>query len=110
FTDNAANVRTFAPGQVVNMRASREILHKGPMNVSVADTKTNAQIGDPLILFASYADESLAQVPANNTDFDVVIPTTLGSACAAAADCVFKWFWFGTSADHTYESCVGMVV
>ena len=88
FEDNTANVQTFAPGQVVNMLASLPILHEGPMNVSVIDTKTNTAIGAPLIAFDSYADESLAQIPANNTNFDVTIPTTLGSACSVAGDCV----------------------
>ncbi|KAH8589644.1 hypothetical protein B0O99DRAFT_522795, partial [Bisporella sp. PMI_857] len=110
FADNTANVQTVAPGQVVNFRAELPIPHEGPMNVSVVDTKTNTVIGDPLIEFASYADESLAVLPANNTNFDVTIPSDLGSACAVAGDCVLQWFWFGTSADQTYESCVDIVV
>lgn len=88
FADNTANVQTVKPGQVINMLASLPILHEGPMNVSVINTKTNTAIGSPLIVFDSYADESLAQIPANNTNFDVTIPTTLGSACAVAGDCV----------------------
>src|SRR6187402_599666 len=60
FADNTANVQTFAPGQVVNMLASIPIPHEGPMNVSIIDTKTNTAIGEPLIEFESYADESLA--------------------------------------------------
>jgi hypothetical protein len=88
FADNTANVQAFQAGQVVNFQATLPIPHKGPMNVSVIDTKTNTAIGAPLISFTSYADESLAQLPANNTDFDVTIPSTLGSACAVAGDCV----------------------
>ncbi|TVY71281.1 hypothetical protein LSUE1_G007983 [Lachnellula suecica] len=110
FADNTANVQTFEPGQVVNMLASIPIPHEGPMNVSVINTKTNAAIGAPLISFASYADESLAALPANNTNFNVTIPNTLGSACSVAGDCVLQWFWFGTGAKQTYESCVDMVV
>ena len=88
FADNTANVQTYQPGQVVNFQASLPIPHKGPMNVSVIDTKTNTAIGAPLISFTSYADESLPKLPANNTDFDVTIPSTLGSACTVAGDCV----------------------
>jgi hypothetical protein len=88
FGDNTANVQTFQPGQVVNMLADIPIPHEGPCNVSIIDTKTNTAIGDPLIEFASYADEALPVLPANNTNFDVTIPTTLGTACATAGDCV----------------------
>ncbi|PMD60160.1 uncharacterized protein K444DRAFT_643130 [Hyaloscypha bicolor E] len=110
FADNTANVQTFQPGQVVNMLASIPIPHEGPMNVSVVDTKTNTAIGNPLISFVSYADESLPALPANNTNFNVTIPTTLGSTCSVAGTCVLQWFWFGTAADQTYESCVDMVI
>ena len=92
FADNAANVQTFQPGQVVNMLASIPIPH-----VSVINTQTNSAIGDPLIAFDSYADENLAQLPANNTNFNVTIPMTLGSACSVAGTCVgfhhFKVLW-----------------
>ena len=69
-------------------RASIPIPHEGPMNVSIINTKTNKAIGDPLISFDSYADESLASLPANNTNFNVTIPSTLGSNCTVAGDCV----------------------
>lgn len=79
-----------------------------------------------MISFASYADEALATLPANNTNFDVTIPTDLGALCTVAGDCVgvfhpqakinadkckvLQWFWFGTGAKQTYESCVDFVV
>ena len=88
FADNTANIQTFQPGQVVNMLASIPIPHEGPMNVSVINTQTNTAIGKPLISFDSYADESLAVLPANNTNFNVTIPTTLGNACSVAGTCV----------------------
>jgi hypothetical protein len=88
FADNTANIQTFQPGQVVNMLASIPIPHEGPMNVSVINTQANTVIGEPLISFDSYADESLAVLPANNTNFNVTIPTTLGSACSVAGTCV----------------------
>lgn len=110
FADNVANVQVFTPGQVVNMRASIAIPHEGPMNVSVIDTATNIAIGVPLITFVSYADESLAVLPANNTNFNVTIPTDLGASCATAGACVLQWFWFGTAADQTYESCVDFTI
>ncbi|RDW66435.1 hypothetical protein BP6252_10070 [Coleophoma cylindrospora] len=110
FADNQANVQAFTPGQTVNMLADITIPHEGPMNVSIIDTKTNTAIGQPLITFTTYADEKLTTLPANNTNFNVTIPTTLGSACSVAGDCVLQWFWFGTAAVQTYESCVDMTV
>lgn len=58
------------------------------MNVSVINTATNKAIGKPLISFKSYADESLATLPKNNTDFNVTIPSNLGSNCTVAGACV----------------------
>ncbi|GKT83694.1 chitin binding protein [Colletotrichum tofieldiae] len=85
--------------------------HEGPMNVSIVDTATNKAIGEPLIVFDSYADEKLAQLPANNTNFDITMPSALpAGACAQAGQCVVQWFWFGTSAKQTYESCVDFVM
>ncbi|KAI0469962.1 hypothetical protein GGR56DRAFT_661372 [Xylariaceae sp. FL0804] len=111
FADNTANVQTFTPGQVVNMLAQLPIPHEGPMNVSIIDTATNTAISDPLIEFDSYADEALAVLPANNTNFDVTIPTNLAAdACTVAGQCVLQWFWFGTAAKQTYESCIDFVM
>jgi hypothetical protein len=110
FGDNGANVQKFTAGQVVNILASIPIPHEGPANVSIVDTTTNTVIGNPLIVFDSYADERLATLPANNTNFDVTIPDTWGSKCAVAGTCVLQWFWFGTGAQQTYESCVDFTV
>jgi hypothetical protein len=88
FADNVADVQTFQPGQIVNMLASIPIPHEGPMNVSIINTKTNTAIRGPLISFVTYADESLPALPANNTNFNITIPTTLGSACSVAGTCV----------------------
>ncbi|KAK6222711.1 hypothetical protein LQW54_000892 [Pestalotiopsis sp. IQ-011] len=110
FADNADLVQTFTPGQVVQMTAAIPIPHEGPMNVSIVDAATNTAIGDPLIEFDSYADESLAALPANNTDFSVTMPQLAAGQCAQAGDCVLQWFWFGTAAQQTYESCVDFVM
>jgi hypothetical protein len=104
-------VQQFTPGQVVAMEAILPIPHEGPMNTSIVDTATNTVIGQPLISFASYADEKLAELPANNTNFSVTMPTNLtGNKCAVAGECVLQWFWFGTNAKQTYESCVDFVM
>lgn len=110
FEDNEANVQTFQAGDVVQFEAQLPIPHEGPANVSIIDTKTNTAVGLPLLEFDSYADENLAQLPANNTQFSVTIPEDIGTQCSVAGDCVLQWFWFGTNAQQTYENCVDFVV
>ena len=92
------------------MRAELPIPHEGPMNVSIVQTATNKLLGKPLIAFASYADEKLPALPANNTAFSVTMPALAQGQCVKAGDCVLQWFWFGTAAKQTYESCVDFVM
>lgn len=93
------------------MKAILPIPHVGPMNVSIVNTKTNTVLGAPLISFDVYADESLATLPANNTDFSVTMPSNISNGtCGVAGQCVLQWFWFGTKAEQTYESCVDFVM
>ncbi len=110
FEDNTALLQTFQPGQVVQMLAQIPIPHEGPMNVSVVQTSNNTILGDALITFASYADEKLKALPANNTNFNVTLPALPDGACVNGGDCVLQWFWFGVSASQTYESCTDFVL
>lgn len=103
-------MQQFRAGQVVRMKAAIPIPHAGPMNVSIVNTSSNAAVGGPLLSFDVYADESLAALPPNNTDFSVTMPNVTAGACAAAGECVLQWFWFGTNAKQTYESCVDFVM
>ncbi|QDS73218.1 hypothetical protein FKW77_003249 [Venturia effusa] len=111
FADNTANVQTYTPGQTITMKADIPIPHEGPMNVSIIDTATNKVIGSPLISFASYADENLATLPANNTEFSFRMPMQLEAGqCVQPGQCTMQWFWVGTKAQQTYESCVDFVM
>ena len=110
FEDNQNNVQTFAPGEQVAFSAELPIPHEGPCNVSIVDTATNTLVGEPLISFASYADETLAQLPKNNTQFSVTMPADLGTKCQQPGECTMQWFWFGTGAQQTYENCVDFVM
>ncbi|TID25911.1 chitin binding protein [Venturia nashicola] len=111
YADNTANLQTYTPGQTINMKAILPIPHEGPMNVSIIDTATNTAIGQPLIVFDSYADENLAELPANNTDFSFQMPMQLEAGqCVQAGQCTMQWFWVGTKAMQTYESCVDFVM
>ncbi|KAF4119350.1 Chitin binding domain [Geosmithia morbida] len=108
FDDNTDNVQTFTAGETVPITVGITAPHTGVANVSVVQTSTNSVIGSPLISFTNYA--SNAGMDANNTNFDVTIPTDLGSQCATAGDCVLQWFWDAADINQTYESCVDFVV
>lgn len=110
FEDNTARVQTFTAGQQVPITVDLPIPHEGPCNVSIVDTRTNSVLGAPLIEFATYADENLAQLPANNTAFSVTIPQMQAGQCVQPGACTMQWFWFGTNAQQTYESCIDFVM
>jgi len=109
FEDNKANVQTFAPGQKIQMTIKIGAPHTGTANVSIVDTKANAVIGDQLIYFSDYASNS-HPIPANNTNFEITMPTDLGGKCTQAGDCVIQWFWNAPEAKQTYESCVDFIM
>ncbi|XXH04828.1 [4Fe-4S] proteins maturation [Hypoxylon texense] len=110
YADNAANVQKYAPGQSVNIQVSLSIPHVGAANVSIVDTKTDTIIGAPLLNWPSgYADERAFYghtTPVNQTNFNVTIPEDLGTQCSEAGACVIQWWWYGTGAKQTYESCI----
>jgi hypothetical protein len=106
--DNTANVQSFALGQTIDFKINIAAPHTGYANVSVVKTSTNAMIGAPLIEFENYA--SNAGVQANNSAFSVTLPSSLGSDCTTAGDCVLQWFWNAPDIDQTYESCVDFTV
>jgi hypothetical protein len=110
FEDNINLVQTLAAGDVVNFKAILPIPHEGPCNVSIVDTATNSAIGEPLLVFDTYADEKLRVLPANNTAFSVTMPQLPVGVCTQPGECVLQWFWFGDAAQQTYESCVDFVV
>ncbi|PHH61828.1 hypothetical protein CDD81_7931 [Ophiocordyceps australis] len=108
--DNKNLLQLLSAGDIVNFQIDLPIPHEGPCNVSVVDTQTNSVIGEPLISFDSYADEKLAKLPANNTNFDVVMPQLDKDECKKPGRCVLQWFWVGTAAKQTYVSCVDFVM
>ncbi|KAI1849776.1 hypothetical protein JX266_004725 [Neoarthrinium moseri] len=114
FADNAANVQKWTAGQSVNVKVRLTIPHTGNANVSVVDTKTNKIIGKPLVSWdKGYADEKAfyaKTTPKDQIDFNVTIPSDLGSQCASAGACVLQWWWYGTGAKQSYESCVDFTV
>ncbi|KAH7409468.1 hypothetical protein BKA64DRAFT_732188 [Cadophora sp. MPI-SDFR-AT-0126] len=109
FADNRDHVVTYKPGEKVDMEVWLRIKHFGSANVSIVDTKTNTIISPNLVYWAKYADEKKATV-VDETKFSFTIPTDLGAKCATAGDCVIQWWWYGTGAKQTYESCVDFTV
>ncbi|KAF2114002.1 hypothetical protein BDV96DRAFT_106420 [Lophiotrema nucula] len=109
FTDNpTANIQTWKAGDVIPIKVWVRIPHEGSANVSIVDTKTNTLVGTALKAWAKgYAPgKSESDVPADQKQFSVTIPTGLETKCANAGDCVLQWWWYGTGAKQTYESCV----
>jgi len=87
-------VQTFSLGETINLTAALPIPHEGPANVSIVLAATNEILGEPLLVFDSYADERLAQLPSNNTAFSVTIPGAgngVEESCVKPGDCVLQW-------------------
>ncbi|KAF2464277.1 uncharacterized protein BDR25DRAFT_296911 [Lindgomyces ingoldianus] len=112
FADNANNTQTWTAGQVVPIKVWVRIPHEGSANVSIVDTKSNKIIGDMLKVWSKgYAPGNTeAGVPKDQKEFSVTIPTGLEEKCATAGDCVLQWWWYGTGAKQTYESCVDFII
>lgn len=110
FLDNLDNLSVFRPGQIVPMQIELAILHGGPANVSVVKTATNTVLGPPLIHFDDYGNRDLPQLPPNNTNFAVTMPTNLAPTdCRLAGDCVLQWHWSTIDA-QTYVGCSDFVL
>ncbi|KAF2871458.1 chitin binding domain-containing protein [Massariosphaeria phaeospora] len=109
FDDNKDNVHEYTAGQVVPMTVEIRAPHTGTANVSIVKTSSGSVIGAPLISWKEYAANS-ASIPAEQTKFDITIPSDIGSACSTAGDCVIQWFWDARSVDQTYEACIDFTV
>jgi hypothetical protein len=137
FDDNSDHVQSYPAGTAVNLKVRLTIPHAGLANVSVVDAVANQIIGAPLKVWeGGYADMSefyARTTPKDHVDFEVIIPD-LGGKCAAPAECVgpflssrrgpwevicvheadgvrqvIQWWWFGTGAKQTYESCIDFI-
>jgi hypothetical protein len=109
FEDNTANVQSYTAGEKVPITFNVAAPHTGVANMSIIDTKTNAIIGSPLITFDDYASTATGVTDADK-NFDITIPSDLGSKCATAGDCVLQFWWDARSVDQTYESCIDFTV
>jgi len=94
YGDNTAYVNKYTPGQVLEIDVYIRIKHEGTANVSVVDAKSNTVISQ-LKFWDRYADDALAVLPANNTVFNVTIPTDLGTKCVTPGACVSSFLTCG---------------
>ena len=90
YSDNAVNVQTWKAGDVVPIKIWLRIPHEGIANVSIVDTKQNKAVGEPLKLWTKgYAPgKSEKDVPVEQREFSITVPSGLESTCATAGDCV----------------------
>ncbi|KAF9035246.1 hypothetical protein BJ165DRAFT_1511001, partial [Panaeolus papilionaceus] len=111
FDDNTNNVQEYIPGQQVHFLVDIAVRHTGTANVSIVNLATQTTIGEPLIAWPIYTNNSLGsdQWVKNETDFTVTIPTNLGTACQTAGACAIQWWWYAFN-KQTYESCVDFVI
>jgi hypothetical protein len=93
FADNSANVQKWTAGQVVPVKVWLRIPHEGIANVSVVDTKSNTIVGDMLKVWSKgYAPgRSEKDVPLDQKEFSVTVPTGLEEKCATAGHCVSSY-------------------
>ena len=90
YSDNTQNVQTWKAGDVVPIKIWLRIPHEGIANVSIVDTKQNKQVGEPLKLWTKgYAPgRSESDVPLDQKQFSITVPSGLESTCAQAGACV----------------------
>lgn len=86
FADNVANVKTYTPGQLVDLEVWIRIAHRGYANVSIVDTGANKIIGAPLLVWPENYAASTSP-PADQVKFSVKIPELAGR-CVTPGVCV----------------------
>ncbi|ORY59314.1 uncharacterized protein BCR38DRAFT_351950 [Pseudomassariella vexata] len=110
YEDNVDNVKNVTAGEVmyfhIDLVAGH---HPGYANVSVVDLATNEIIGDPLRSWG-YWPNATSGPPRDDIDFNVTIPTNLGSTCDAGGKCAIQWYWYASGNEQTYESCLDFYV
>ncbi|PVH96947.1 carbohydrate-binding module family 1 protein [Periconia macrospinosa] len=109
FEDNKANVQSYTAGQTVPMVINIAAPHTGTANVSVIDLATSSPIGQALKSWDVYASTARGVQP-DEKNFDITIPTDLGSKCATAGACALQWWWDSREVDQSYAGCIDFTV
>ncbi|KIM29349.1 hypothetical protein M408DRAFT_328976 [Serendipita vermifera MAFF 305830] len=104
YADNVSNTRVYAPGTNVTFHIDIVAHHTG----TAVDLATQKTIGSPVFLWPVYANNSVgpANWPKNESDFSIIIPSTLGTKCQTKGSCAIQWWWWAYSNGQTYENCV----
>lgn len=109
FDDNKANIQALTAGQKLKMEVNIAAPHTGIANVSIVDTASGSVIGEPLIKFTNYASTATG-ITDDMENFEVTIPSNIGTQCAEEGACVLKWWWDAREVDQTYMACVDVTV
>jgi predicted carbohydrate-binding protein with CBM5 and CBM33 domain len=109
FDDNKANIKALTAGQKLPMVANIAAPHTGVANVSIVDLSSGSVIGQPLIEWTNYASTETG-VTDDMKNFEVTIPSDIGSQCATEGACVLKWWWDARKVDQTYMACVDITI
>lgn len=109
FDDNKANIQALTAGQILKMEANIAAPHTGVANVSIVDNTSGSIIGEPLITWTNYASTATG-ITADEENFEVTIPSDIGSQCTEEGACVLKWWWDSREVDQTYMACIDITV
>jgi hypothetical protein len=109
FDDNKANIQALTAGQKLKMEVNIAAPHTGVANVSIVENTSGSIIGEPLITFKDYASTATG-IKDDQENFEVTIPSDIGSKCAEEGACVLKWWWDARSVDQTYMACIDITV
>jgi hypothetical protein len=104
FADNMNNTQLWHAGQVIPIKVWVRIPHEGSANVSIVDTKSDKIIGSMLKVWSKgYAPgKKESDVPQDQKEFSVTVPTGLEEKCATAGACVSPYCLAAkTRANHT---------
>ncbi|CAN8103235.1 unnamed protein product [Discula destructiva] len=109
YEDNKSNVIAYKAGALVTFHIDLVAAHKpGYSNVSVIQLATNTAIGAPVKSWDVWPDNVAGG--GDDVDFNITIPSTLGTACNVGGKCALQWFWYSKGNSQTYESCVDFYV
>jgi len=105
YADNTANVQKYTAGQTVPITVDIRAPHTGVANVSIVATANNKMISSELISWTNYASNA-ATIPEGQKQFNIVMPSNLGTQCNTPGACIIQWFWDAADINQTYESCI----
>lgn len=107
YADNTAQIHAYKPGQKIALNFQIRAPHTGYANVSIIDLATDdgTIIAADLKKWDVYASNAVPLVPSQE-NFDITMPTSLGSKCAKKGACAIQMHWNAPDINQTYQSCI----